>query len=142
MNLGILLADEGDLPGATAVFGSAAARGNREHEAKARLNLLILKRRYREPGSTPAPWTPPSAGTPCRGAVRIGEMLVKRFPLEPAHRTLGINAAGRLGDLHLRRGVRKDARKWYARAHRAAARLAGAQPESAVGPLCAARCCW
>jgi tetratricopeptide (TPR) repeat protein len=79
---------------------------------------------------------------PCRGAVRIGEMLAKRFALEPSHLTLGINAAGRLGDLHLVRDARKDACKWYARAHKAATRLAQSHPESAAGPLGAARSCW
>ena len=79
---------------------------------------------------------------PCRGAVRIGEMLAKRFPLEPSHLTLGINAAGRLGDLHLARRAKKDARKWYTRAHKAATRLAQSLPGSAAGPLGAARSCW
>lgn len=79
---------------------------------------------------------------PCRGAVRIGEMLAKRFPLNPAHLTLGINAAGRLGDLHLQKGAPKDARKWYKRALKAATKLAQSIPDSAAGPLGAARSCW
>jgi tetratricopeptide (TPR) repeat protein len=77
----------------------------------------------------------------CRGAVRIGEMLAKRFPHEPSHHSLGINAAGRLGDLHLERGAPKDARKWYTRAHKAAVKLSRTMPDSAVGPLIAARSC-
>jgi tetratricopeptide (TPR) repeat protein len=78
----------------------------------------------------------------CRGAVRIGEMLAKRFPYEPSHHSLGLGAAGRLGDLHMERGARKDARKWYARAHKGAVKLSRTMPDSAVGPLIAARSCW
>jgi tetratricopeptide (TPR) repeat protein len=77
----------------------------------------------------------------CRGAVRIGEMLVKRFPYEPSHLALGMNAAGRLGDLHAQRRAVKDARKWYGRAHKAAAKLSRTNPGSS-GPLAAARSCW
>jgi hypothetical protein len=76
-----------------------------------------------------------------RGAVRIGELLAKRFPQDPAHHGLGIDAALRLGDLYRARGAPKDASKWYTRAYRAAVRLTGSAPASAAGPIAAARAC-
>ncbi|MDN3358727.1 tetratricopeptide repeat protein [Actinomadura sp. DC4] len=76
---------------------------------------------------------------PCRGAVRIGEMLAKRYSLDPIHLTLGINAADRLGDLHLARDARKDAVKWYERELKGATKLAQAAPDAALGALVAAR---
>lgn len=60
----------------------------------------------------------------CRGAVRISETLAKRFPQESAHRSMGVEAACRLADLHYLRGADKDAQKWYFRAFKRAEKIA------------------
>jgi tetratricopeptide (TPR) repeat protein len=135
------LARIGELQTEAAHHLLASARGMRDPVRQLSLYVSLLEIVDQVTVLSRTPEETTRAVDACRGAVRIGEMLAKRYPYEASHHTLGINAAGRLGDLHVARAAPKDARKWYGRAYRAAVKLANAAPESALGPLTAARTC-